>query len=143
MKNKGVSLVELMIVIIVMGIIASFTVISVSQIIDNTKKSRVYSDVLAVSQAVSLYCADHQAECTPASGRTYRTIRYSAIEGYLPNLDDDYYKLNINIARVSANNFQNPQVRLRAEDDSDYSWYRFRDPKDDRYDRDYVAARTP
>ena len=143
MRNKGVSLIELMIVIIVMGIIASFTVMSVVQILENTRKGKVYSDAIAVSQAVTLFCADHNTECTPNSGRTFKTLKYPVIEEYLPNLDGDYYNLNINIARIREGDFQNPQVRLRAEDDSNLSWYRFRDPKDERYDKDYVAARNP
>lgn len=37
MKNRGVTLIELLIVIVVMGIIATFTIILVDDIIENTK----------------------------------------------------------------------------------------------------------
>lgn len=137
-RNSGVTLVELMIVIIVMGIIAGISVTSVGVITDNARKGKIYSDALAVAEAVTLYCSDHLDECTPAPNRTYKTLKYSVIEEYLPTLDGEYYDLTINIARINESNFQNPQVRLRAQDDSDYSWYRFRDPKDDRYNKDYV-----
>lgn len=39
MNNKGVSITELLIVIIVMSIVASFTVIGVSEIVDNTRQN--------------------------------------------------------------------------------------------------------
>jgi len=33
-----------------------------------------------------------------------------------------YSELTNSIARVSVGNFQNPQVRLQAQDDADYAW---------------------
>ena len=141
MRNKGVTLTEVMIVIVIMGIIASVTTISVTQVVENTEQAKVYADALAVSEAVTLYCADHVEACTPSGNRTWRTLRYSVLEEYLPDLDSDYYRLNTNIARVRADDFQNPQVRLRARDRSDWSWWRWRDPKDERYDKDDVTRR--
>ena len=69
MNNKGVTLVELMIAIVVMGIIASFSVIAVEAVVDNTEKSKVYNDAIAVAEAVTLYCSENIEACTPRPGK--------------------------------------------------------------------------
>ena len=86
-NNKGVTLVELLIVIVLMGIIAAFAVPSVQTIIGNTRKSAVYADALAVEQAADLYCAD--TLCTDTQSLTWLTL-----SAYVEGIDDvNYYDL--------------------------------------------------
>lgn len=60
MNNKGLTIIELMIVIVVMGIIASFSTIYVSEIISNTKKKALVSlgDTMIETARLSYYQSD-------------------------------------------------------------------------------------
>jgi prepilin-type N-terminal cleavage/methylation domain-containing protein len=55
-NNKGVTLVELLIVIVVMGIIAAFAIPAVGTIIENTNRDAVLNDAYQVENAARLYC---------------------------------------------------------------------------------------
>jgi len=85
-NNKGVTLVELLIVIVVMGIIAAFAVPSVQTIIGNTRKSAVYADALALEQAADLYCAD--TLCPAAT-----TLTWTVLSPYVEGIDAADYEL--------------------------------------------------
>lgn len=63
-NNKGVTLIELLIVIVVMGIIAAFAIPAVGTIIENTNQDAVVADAIAVENAAKLYCA--QTQCAEA-----------------------------------------------------------------------------
>lgn len=70
-KNKrGVTLTELLIVIVVMGIIAAFSVPAVGSIIDNTRKDAVLADALTIENAAKLYCASNECTLTEALSKT-------------------------------------------------------------------------
>jgi len=58
MNIKGVTLIELLIVIVVMGIIAAFSVVSVSKIIKNTKTSAMVNEIYIIEGAVGYYTFD-------------------------------------------------------------------------------------
>ncbi len=139
-NNRGVTLIELLIVIVVMGIISAFAVPAVGKIIDNTEKDRVYADALALADAVTLYCASNL--CEPQPGRDYYNINWKKISPYINGIDEEYYALNTYtlVARVENGEIGNPRVRLRAIDPTDYSWYRLRDPSDPAYDRNTVTT---
>ena len=59
-NNKGVTLVELLIVIVVMGIIAAFAIPAVGTIISNTNDDAIVADAMAVENGARLYCASNQ-----------------------------------------------------------------------------------
>ncbi len=139
--NKGVTLVELLIVIVVMGIIATFSIVSVRKIIENTKKDRVYADALMVAEAVTLYCISDG--CEPKEGATNTHVKWKHIKMYIDGIDEEYYNLpdGFLVSIVQAGEIESPRVRLRAIDPTDYSWYIFRDPSDPDNDRDNVTTR--
>ena len=58
MKNRGVTLVELLIVIVVVGIITGFTVTQVGSIIDNVKRSGIRHEIEAIEDAARFYSID-------------------------------------------------------------------------------------
>ena len=58
-NNKGVTLVELLIVIVVMGIIAAFAIPAVGTIIENTNRDAVLNDAFQVENAARLYCVSN------------------------------------------------------------------------------------
>jgi len=61
-NNKGVTLVELLVVIVVMGIIAGFSIPAVGGIIENANKDAVINDAIQVENAARLYCSTTQCE---------------------------------------------------------------------------------
>ena len=85
-NNKGVTLVELLIVIVVMGIIAAFAIPAVGQIITNTQKDASLADALAVENAAKLYCS--QTTCTST-----QQLTWTQISGYVEGVDATYYDM--------------------------------------------------
>lgn len=67
-NNKGVTLVELIIVIVIIGIISAFTVPAVGRYLENAQKSAVLEDARQIRNASDNYCAE-QGGC--AVGITY------------------------------------------------------------------------
>ena len=59
MNNKGVTLIELLIVIVIIGIISAFAVPAVGRYLTNAQKSAVLQDAVAVRNAASEYCAEN------------------------------------------------------------------------------------
>lgn len=86
-NNKGVTLVELLIVIVVMGIIAAFAIPSVGKIITNTKKDAIVADAIAVQSTADLYCAS--TTCTDAESLTWADLKDS-----LPGISGTYYEFD-------------------------------------------------
>lgn len=78
-NNKGVTLVELLIVIVVMGIIAAFAIPAVGTIIDNTQKDSILADAIQVENAANLYCA--QTTCS-----TTESLSWAKVEPYIKGI---------------------------------------------------------
>lgn len=89
MNNKGVTLVELLIVIVVLGIISAFAIPAVGTIISNAEQSSVANDALMVENAARLYCQDnYNDDDCDASGDT---LTWNEIGSYVDGLDEDLY----------------------------------------------------
>ena len=58
MNKKGVTLVELLIVIVVLGIISTFTAIQVGQIIENLKLADINNELNIIEDAAGVYTFD-------------------------------------------------------------------------------------
>jgi type IV pilus assembly protein PilA len=84
MNNKGVTLIELLIVIVVLGIISAFAIPAVGTIITNTEKDAIVADAIAIENAAKLYCA--QTTCTAS-----QTLEYSDLDPYVQSFNDAYY----------------------------------------------------
>ena len=85
-NNKGVTLVELLIVIVVMGIIAAFSIPAVGTIIENTQKDAILADALSVENGAKLYCA--QTTCTSS-----QTLTWTNVSPYVDGLDTALYDI--------------------------------------------------
>ena len=65
LKNeKGLSLVELLAVIVILGIISAIAVPSIGNIIENTRYNAVKADAINVLNAANLYFTDDQSKTT-------------------------------------------------------------------------------
>ena len=101
MNNKGVTLIELLIVIVVIGIISAFAVPAVGKFLENAEKSAILQDAIAVEVAAENYCAYN-------SCASNETLDWDELKEYLGNFDDSYYQDctlgdNTTIARLQAN----------------------------------------
>ncbi|MFP4078643.1 MAG: type II secretion system protein, partial [Candidatus Izemoplasmataceae bacterium] len=55
-NEKGVTLVELLIVIVILGIIAAISVPAVGNIVSNAEKDALLGDATNLESAIDLYC---------------------------------------------------------------------------------------
>ena len=77
-NDRGLTLVELLAVVVILGIIAAIAVPSIGGIIEKTKKDAVYADATQVLSAAKLYTASNKVADgtvlnyvkTPAAGAT-------------------------------------------------------------------------
>ena len=79
MNNKGVTLIELLIVIVVMGIIAGFTIILVDDIIDNTKDKVDLRNAEFLEDAITQ--AYYFGDIEIRNNRLYNTVTERAYSG--------------------------------------------------------------
>lgn len=79
MKNKGVTIVELLIVIVVMGLIASFTIVIVDDIIENTRESVDVRNAEILENAIKQ--AYYHGEIEIRNNRLYNTVSERSYSG--------------------------------------------------------------
>jgi len=85
MNNKGVTLIELLIVIVVIGIISAFAVPAVGQFLENAQKSAVLQDAIAVRNAAENYCG-YTGTCAADE-----TLSYNDLDTYLTSFSSGDY----------------------------------------------------
>ncbi len=71
-NNQGVTLVELLIVIVILGIIAAIAVPAVGNIVENAERDAVIGDATAIRDGAQLYCASNAQpdECSDQDNAT-------------------------------------------------------------------------
>lgn len=89
MNNKGVTLIELLIVIVVIGIISAFAVPAVSSFLDNAKKQAVYQDAVAIRNAAAYYCAAPANTCAAD-----QELTITELATYLDSFDESKYEMD-------------------------------------------------
>jgi len=86
MNQKGFTLVELLIVIVITGIVATISVPAVNTVLSNVEKDQVLSQAVQVERAARLYCLENQRSevCTDDLPLTQMMLsRYVSVdEGY-------------------------------------------------------------
>jgi general secretion pathway protein G len=82
--EKGFSLVELMVVIVILGLLATIVIINVMPAADRAANTKARADIATLEQAVDMYRLDHQAY--PPTGEGLQAL----IAGrYIRRLPDD------------------------------------------------------
>jgi type IV pilus assembly protein PilA len=91
--QRGLTLVELLAVVVILGIIAGIAVPNIGKIISNTEEDAKVSEGIQIIQAAKLYVA---SEGFPAS-----TLDKSELSEYLDNIVDDRYV--VTVTKVGGN----------------------------------------
>ena len=86
-NNGGVTLIELLIVIVVLGIIAAFSIPAIGGVISNAKKDSIYNDAISLRSATKSYCIYNTCD-------EGQELTYNEISEYVQNFDEDYYELD-------------------------------------------------
>lgn len=137
-NNKGVTLVELLIVIVVMGIIAAFAIPAVGTIIENTQKDAILADALAVENAANLYCAQAAGGCASDEALTW-----AQVSPYVDGFDQSYYDLTANGGVVATKTANGWAVTLEAAGNAtDADWEFTQSAVPSKSTRDAVIADT-
>ena len=74
-NNKGITLVELLIVIVILGIIAAVSIPAVGGIVENAQKDALLADATNLRSQANLYCQQNrnEDECDGTTGFTNAT----------------------------------------------------------------------
>ncbi len=93
-KNKGITIVALVITVILMSIIIGTTVYNVSDKTDIDELEKMYVDIEKIKDKVSLY--NVQYNILPTKGERISISTYiDDINQINPNDDDEYYELDL------------------------------------------------
>ena len=93
LNQKGLTLVELLAVIVILGIIAAIAVPSIGNIIENTKYNAVKADAINALNASNVYFAEN-SNGTEVSIKTLTDDGYLENAGKLPTAATDIIKKN-------------------------------------------------
>jgi prepilin-type N-terminal cleavage/methylation domain-containing protein len=92
--DRGFTLVEMLIVIVILGVLATVTLFAVRGISDRGEDSACSSDVRIISQAAEVYMADRGVDALPATGSGDDRYEQTIIDaGFLVKIST-YYDLN-------------------------------------------------
>lgn len=92
-NEKGVTLVELLIVIVILGIIAAISVPAVGNIVSNANKDALLADATNLQQQVNLYCTSEDEEICDTDANAYvdGNGMYFENDGVTPDFTLDEY----------------------------------------------------
>ncbi len=144
-NNKGVTLVELLIVIVVMGIIAAFSIPAVGNIIENATKDGVLNDAIQVENAAKLYCSSTtDVGCTDDNG-----LSWEKLEPYIDGIswgndedDVDYFIQNATIVAINGDDGWSVTLEAAGDNDADDKVWEWPAGIPSANNRSHVAADT-
>jgi prepilin-type N-terminal cleavage/methylation domain-containing protein len=88
--NRGMTLIELLAVIVILGIISSIAVVAVLQLIEKSKERAFVSDAYMLYEAARLYVGAEKVEFLPARSSAALTYRQLVEEELLHPLQDPF-----------------------------------------------------
>ena len=86
MNNKGLTLIEVLLVIVVIGIVSAISVPSLTTILSNTNRDDILNTAVSIERAAKNYCRrDNYSSCPDG-----QVLTREDISEFLLNVDDDY-----------------------------------------------------
>jgi type IV pilus assembly protein PilA len=86
-EQRGLTLVELLAVIVILGIISAIAVPSIGGLINKTKDDAEVAEAIQIINAAKLYVASED----PGD----KTLKYSDLQNYLENVNDDDFEVEV------------------------------------------------
>lgn len=123
MNNKGVTLIELLIVIVVIGIISAFAIPAVGNFLDSARQQAVYQDAVAVRNAASWYCSQPENTCA-----VDEELTITELGTYLEGFDSSLYEMDDTgtddyvLATLSSGDWLITLESVGDADDANYEW---------------------
>ena len=106
-KAAGLGALLLFPMIFFMGIIAAFAVPAIGQIIENTNKSMIYADALAVEQAANIYCLDILCDDN-------QSLTWTQLQANIEDIDTTYYDVTNNSGIIATKTASGWTIDLEA-----------------------------
>ncbi|EMR05206.1 PilD-dependent protein pddA [Bhargavaea cecembensis DSE10] len=100
-EEKGLTLIELLAVIVILGIIAAIAIPAIGNIMDNSRTGAIKSDAINIMSAADLYFAEVTNDSTPNTATTQEL----QTSGYLD--DPGSFPVDANTLVTQVNNGQN------------------------------------
>jgi prepilin-type N-terminal cleavage/methylation domain-containing protein len=88
--NRGMTLIELLAVIVILGIVSSIAVVAVLQLIEKSKERAFVSDAYMLYEGARLYVGAEKVEFLPARSSAALTYGQLVEEGLLHPLQDPF-----------------------------------------------------
>lgn len=126
-KQKGFTIVELLIVIVVIAILAAITIVAYTGISERARFSAMRSDLAAINKAIQLYYADNgsypvtPASAAPACSGSWCGWDQATGDSFIPGLAPKYVSA---IPQLPAANVSGDTYLYRSPDGSAYKLVR-------------------
>ena len=91
--QRGLTLVELLAVIVILGIISAIAVPSIGNVVGNSKDKAKVAEGLQIIDAAKLYVANNEDTLQFENNKT--TLDKSVLGSYLDRVNDDSYVVNL------------------------------------------------
>jgi len=98
--ERGLTLVELLVVVVILGIIAAIAVVAIGGIIENSKKDAMVADAKQMVSASKLYTASNQV--ADATVLDFKGATGTDVSSYVDSLQDPFIKGDYKTAQVTV-----------------------------------------
>ncbi|MCM3280774.1 MULTISPECIES: prepilin-type N-terminal cleavage/methylation domain-containing protein [Exiguobacterium] len=110
--ERGLTLVELLVVVVILGIIAAIAVVAIGGIIENSKKDAMVADAKQMVSAAKLYTASN-----PVSADT--TMKFAGSTG---TVDGTQYVDNLKDPFTDSSGYTSAYVTIKPSTDGKYTY---------------------
>ena len=95
-NEKGLTLIELLAVIVILGIIAAIAIPSISSIIEKSREDAIKADAMQILNSAQTYVSANGTEAAASGSTTAKTLTATELGDYVENVTTfDSYTVNV------------------------------------------------